>query len=66
MHTNPISLKYIMKRLGLVKSNEHRPLMLPVSPELEIRLDEVLKGAGLLRWLKMEFTNRPAHLAGSL
>jgi 4-hydroxy-tetrahydrodipicolinate synthase len=48
MHTNPISLKYIMKRLGLVKCNDHRPPILPASPELEKRLDEVLKGAGLL------------------
>lgn len=46
--TNPIPLKYMMKRLGIVERNEHRLPMLPATPELEKRLDEVLKQAGLL------------------
>ena len=46
--TNPIPLKYMMKRLGIVERNEHRLPMLPATPELEKRLDEVLKRAGLL------------------
>lgn len=46
--TNPIPLKYMMKRLGIVDRNEHRLPMLAASPELEKRLDEVLKRAGLL------------------
>ena len=46
--TNPIPLKYMMKRLGIVERNEHRLPMLPATPELEKRLDEVLKRAGLI------------------
>jgi len=46
--TNPIPMKYMMKRLGLLRSNEHRLPMVPASPELERRLDEVLERAGLL------------------
>jgi 4-hydroxy-tetrahydrodipicolinate synthase len=46
--TNPIPMKYMMKRLGILERNEHRLPMMPATPELEIRLDEVLKRAGLL------------------
>lgn len=46
--TNPIPMKYMMKRLGLLATNEHRLPMLPASAELEKRLDEVLHKAGLL------------------
>jgi 4-hydroxy-tetrahydrodipicolinate synthase len=46
--TNPIPMKYMMKRLGLLSTNEHRLPMLPATPELEKRLDEVLQKAGLL------------------
>lgn len=46
--TNPIPLKYMMKRLGLIRSNEHRLPMLPAASALEARLDGVLKRAGLL------------------
>ncbi len=45
--TNPIAIKYMMKRLGLLESNEHRLPMMPATPELEKRLDEVLRRAGL-------------------
>jgi 4-hydroxy-tetrahydrodipicolinate synthase len=46
--TNPIPMKYMMKRLGILERNEHRLPMMPATPELETRLDEVLKRAGLL------------------
>ena len=46
--TNPIPMKYMMKRLGLIAENEHRLPMVAATPELEQRLDEVLKRAGLL------------------
>ena len=46
--TNPIPLKNMMKRIGIVDRNEHRLPMLAATPELEKRLDEVLKRAGLL------------------
>jgi len=47
--TNPIPIKYMMKRLGLIPQNEHRLPMAPATPELERRLDEVLARAGLLQ-----------------
>ncbi|MEP7242748.1 MAG: 4-hydroxy-tetrahydrodipicolinate synthase [Gammaproteobacteria bacterium] len=47
--TNPIPMKYMMKRLGLLPNNEHRLPMVPATPELEKRLDGVLKRAGLLK-----------------
>ena len=46
--TNPIPIKYMMKRMGLLLSNEHRLPMSPATPELEKRLDGVLERAGLL------------------
>jgi 4-hydroxy-tetrahydrodipicolinate synthase len=46
--TNPIPIKYMMKRMGLLKTNEHRLPMLPATDELERRLDKVLQRAGLL------------------
>ena len=46
--TNPIPIKYMMKRLGLLPANEHRLPMAPATPELEARLDRVLEHAGLL------------------
>ena len=45
--TNPIPIKYMMKRLGLLAANEHRLPMLPATAELEQRLDAVLERAGL-------------------
>ena len=47
--TNPIPIKYMMKRLGILPTNEHRLPMVPATPELERRLDGVLKRAGLLQ-----------------
>src|ERR1700722_11856089 len=46
--TNPIPIKYMMKRLGILPTNEPRLPMVPAPPELEKRLDLVLKRAGLL------------------
>ena len=46
--TNPIPIKYMMKKLGLLSSNEHRLPMVPATPALEKRLDGVLERAGLL------------------
>lgn len=47
--TNPIPMKYMMKRLGILTANEHRLPMMPATAELEKRLDGVLERAGLLR-----------------
>ena len=46
--TNPIPLKYMMKRLGLIANNEHRSPMSPAPEALERRLDAVLRAAGML------------------
>jgi 4-hydroxy-tetrahydrodipicolinate synthase len=46
--TNPIPIKYMMKRLGLIPENEHRLPMSAATRELEQRLDGVLDRAGLL------------------
>jgi len=46
--TNPIPMKYMMKRLGIIPKNEHRLPMVPAAPELTARLDRVLENAGLL------------------
>jgi 4-hydroxy-tetrahydrodipicolinate synthase len=46
--TNPIPLKYMLRRLGLLERNEHRLPLVPALPELEARLDGVLARADLL------------------
>ncbi|MGH3302510.1 MAG: 4-hydroxy-tetrahydrodipicolinate synthase [Streptosporangiaceae bacterium] len=46
--TNPIAIKYMLRRIGVLPANEHRLPMAPATPELEERLDEVLLRAGLL------------------
>ena len=46
--TNPIPMKYMMKRLGILSENEHRLPMMPATSDLEKRLDSVLERAGLL------------------
>ena len=45
--TNPIPMKYMMKKMGLLQTNEHRLPMVPATPELERRLDGVLERTGL-------------------
>ncbi|MBL8835357.1 MAG: 4-hydroxy-tetrahydrodipicolinate synthase [Alphaproteobacteria bacterium] len=47
--TNPIPMKYMMRRLGILPNNEHRLPMLPATAELEARLDGVLARAGLIK-----------------
>jgi 4-hydroxy-tetrahydrodipicolinate synthase len=44
---NPIPIKYLMRRLGVLPTNEHRLPMVPATPELEARLDALLERAGL-------------------
>ncbi len=46
--TNPTPIKYMMKRLGLLRANEHRLPMMPATTEVESRCDKVLRDAGLL------------------
>lgn len=46
--TNPIPLKYMAKKLGILPNNEHRLPMMPATPELEKRLDKLLADSGLL------------------
>ena len=46
--TNPIPIKYMMKRLGLLPSEEHRLPMVAATAELAERLDGVLRRARLL------------------
>lgn len=45
--TNPIAMKYMMKRMGLLAANEHRLPLVPATPELERRLDALLDRVGL-------------------
>jgi 4-hydroxy-tetrahydrodipicolinate synthase len=46
--TNPIPIKYMMKKAGLLENNEHRLPMVPATSDLEIRLNTVLEGAGII------------------
>jgi len=46
--TNPIAIKYMMKRMGIIPQNDPRLPMAPATPELEKRLDGVLQRAGLV------------------
>jgi 4-hydroxy-tetrahydrodipicolinate synthase len=46
--TNPIPIKYMMRRLGLIEVNEHRLPMTSASEATQRRCDEVLAKAGLL------------------
>jgi 4-hydroxy-tetrahydrodipicolinate synthase len=45
--TNPIPMKYMMMRLGLLPNEIHRLPMVPTTPELRMKLDAVLARAGL-------------------
>ncbi|MEX0344191.1 MAG: 4-hydroxy-tetrahydrodipicolinate synthase [Rhizobiaceae bacterium] len=45
---NPIPMKYMMKRLGIMPENEHRLPLMPATPDLEKRLDGVLAKTGLI------------------
>ena len=46
--TNPIPIKHMMRKLGIMKNNEHRLPMMSATVELEKRLDMVLRNSGLL------------------
>lgn len=46
--TNPIPMKYMMMRMGLLPNEVHRLPMVSSTPELRGRLDGVLKRAGLI------------------
>ena len=46
--TNPIPMKYMMKRLGILPNEEHRLPMVPATPDVAKRCDAVLVRAGLL------------------
>lgn len=46
--TNPIPLKYMAKRVGLLRNNVHRLPMMPALPEIERKIDLILQKAGLL------------------
>ena len=46
--TNPIAIKYMAKRLGIIPGNHHRLPMMPATPDVERRLDDVLKRADLI------------------
>lgn len=46
--TNPIPLKYMAKRLGLLPDNRHRLPMMPATADVAAKLDRVLRDAGLL------------------
>jgi 4-hydroxy-tetrahydrodipicolinate synthase len=58
--TNPIPIKYMMKRMGLLPNEEHRLPMVPATPELSERLDGVLQRAGLLPAATADRTPDPA------
>jgi len=47
--TNPIPMKYLMARAGLLTANEHRLPLAPATPEVARRLDVVFDRAGLKR-----------------
>jgi len=46
--TNPIPIKYMMKRMGLLGDNEHRLPMSPATVDVAERLDIVLADSGLI------------------
>jgi 4-hydroxy-tetrahydrodipicolinate synthase len=44
---NPAPMKYMAQRLGILPNNELRLPMMPVTPEVEKRLDAVLARTGM-------------------
>jgi 4-hydroxy-tetrahydrodipicolinate synthase len=48
LESSPIPVKYMLKRLGVLRTNEHRSPLVPASPEIEKQLDRVLTETGLI------------------
>ena len=48
LESSPIPVKYMLKRLGLLKANDHRLPMVPASPDVEKQLDKVLADIGMI------------------
>ena len=48
LESSPIPVKYMLKRLGVLESNEHRSPLVPASPEVEKQLDKILVDIGLV------------------
>jgi 4-hydroxy-tetrahydrodipicolinate synthase len=48
LESSPIPVKYMLKRFGVLKTNEHRSPMVPASPEIEKQLDKILAEVGLI------------------
>ena len=46
--TNPIPIKYMAKKLGILPENHHRLPMMPATADVARRLDAVLAASGLL------------------
>ena len=48
LESTPIPVKYMLKRLGVLKANEHRLPLVPASPDVEKQLDRILADLGLV------------------
>jgi 4-hydroxy-tetrahydrodipicolinate synthase len=48
LESRPIPVKYMLKRLGVLNTNEHRTPMAPASPEIERQLGKVLADIDLV------------------
>ena len=48
LESSPIPVKYMLKRLGVLKANEHRLPLVPASPDVERQLDKVLADLGMV------------------
>jgi 4-hydroxy-tetrahydrodipicolinate synthase len=47
LESSPIPVKYMLKRLGVLQSNEHRSPLVPASAEVAGQLDKILADMGL-------------------
>ena len=48
LESSPIPVKYMLKRLGVLKANEHRSPLVPASADVEKQLDKILTDIGLV------------------
>src|SRR5580692_11299978 len=48
LESSPIPVKYMLKRLGVLQSNEHRSPLVPASAEVAGQLDKILADMGLI------------------